>query len=93
MTSFTTRVLLHGADADDYESLHSCMEDEGFTRIISSDDADYCLPEAEYNIVGEFPRSQVLDKAKTAAANTRKKYQILVTQSAGRTWHGLDKAD
>jgi hypothetical protein len=49
MATFTTRVLLH--NSDDYETLHEEMEDEEFTRtIMNSDEKEYHLPEAEYNL-------------------------------------------
>jgi hypothetical protein len=93
MTQFTVRVELHRADADDYETLHSAMKDEGFSRLIkSSDGKRYHLPTAEYDRSGELTRSEVLDSAGKAAAQTNKKASILVTESAGRTWRGLDPA-
>jgi len=93
MAQFTVRVELHHADDDDYETLHSAMEDEGFSRFITSNDGTtYHLPTAEYNREGSLTRQQVLDSAKTAAAKTKKEYGILVTESEGRKWIGLAKA-
>lgn len=93
MASFTTRVELHDADSDDYEELHKYMEKEGFERFIISDDGKtYHLPTAEYNFTSSaVKRAQVLDKAKSAAAKTNKKFAVLVTESAGRTWYGLEE--
>jgi len=53
----------------------------------------YQLPPAEYDYSGYVTRAQVLDKAKTAAASVKSKYSVLVTESAGRTWYGLAKAN
>ena len=69
------------------------MEDEGFSRVIkSSDGTRYHLPTAEYDRRGELTRSEVLDSAGKAAAQTNKKASILVTELAGRTWRGLNSA-
>jgi transcriptional regulator of NAD metabolism len=93
MAQFTVRVELHHADDDDYETLHSAMEEEGFSRLITSNDGTvYHLPTAEYNRDASLTRQQVLDSAKKAAAKTKKEYGILVTESEGRKWIGLTKA-
>ncbi len=91
MASFTTRVELHGANDDDYEILHAAMEKEGFTRTIQSSTKTYHLPTAEYNRSGTLTRDDVLESAKRAAGKTKKSYAVLVTESAGRTWLGLDE--
>lgn len=90
MTKYTVRVELHDAERRDYEKLHAEMLKRDFANTIRSSDGEtYELPPAEYNLEGEPTRSQVLDRAKSAAEQTRLKYAILVTESAGRTWHGL----
>lgn len=90
MPSFTIRVELHHADDDDYETLHSEMEDRGFRRtIVSDDNTTYHLPTAEYNYSGNVDLDAVLTKAKSAARATGKSAAVLVTQSGGRKWHGL----
>ncbi len=92
MAAFTVRIMLHEADWNDYEKLHSEMEKQGFDRTITSNDGvTYQLPDAEYDISGDISQSDVLAKAKTAANQTKMKYAVLVTQSAGRIWFGLDK--
>lgn len=93
MAAFTVRVELHDADGEDYSALHEAMEDEGFSRTITSDSGNtYKLPEAEYVISGDLTRADVLARAKDAANLTKKKYGILVTESSGRTMVGLKKA-
>jgi hypothetical protein len=96
MTSFTTRVTLHKVkeDSEVYTELHDYMEQEGFKRTIKSgDDITYHLPHAEYNFVGNVSRDDVLERAKKAAKKTNKNHSVLVTESAGRTWSGLDKVE
>ena len=50
------------------------------------------MPTAEYNKDGSYTREQVLDSAKKAAAQTKKEFCVLVTESNGRTWYNLDPA-
>ncbi|HVB16639.1 MAG TPA: hypothetical protein VNF04_08915 [Stellaceae bacterium] len=89
MAIFTTRVELHGADEDDYETLHAEMKARRFTQTISASGKTYQLPTAEYNYRGNVTKHDVLNKAKAAASKTNRTYSILVTQSNGRTWTGL----
>lgn len=91
---FTTRVLLHNAESEDYENLHEFMEAEGFTRTIISDSGiEYHLPDAEYNLIGNYTGDTVRTMAKAAANKTKKKNAVLVTPSNGRHWSGLDKVE
>jgi hypothetical protein len=93
LPAFTTRVELHHADNDDYETLHAAMERKGFSRFITSgDNVTYHLPTAEYDYNENKTRADVLALAKAAANETGKKYAVLVTESKGRTWYGLTKA-
>lgn len=93
MARFTTRVELHNADEDDYEQLHAAMEREGFSRtIVSGDGTTYHLPTAEYDRQGNLTRDEVLESAKRSANKTGCSYAVLVTQSNGRTWQGLERA-
>jgi hypothetical protein len=92
MAKFTTRVELHSASYSDYEMLHAAMERRGFSRHISSDDGKtYKLPTAEYNRDANVTRDQVLEAAKAAATETGKTFAVLVTESDGRTWIGLQE--
>jgi hypothetical protein len=94
MAQFTTRVLLNGyPSAEDYEKLHKAMKRRGFSRVIKSDDGEYYwLPNAEYDRQANVARSQVLADAKAAADSVSSSTEILVTESAGRTWNGLKRA-
>lgn len=92
MKSFTTRIELKGvSDMTTYNLLHKEMDNQGFSRYITSDDGvKYNLPNAEYNISGNFDRLSVLEKAKVAVGNIGVSGSILVTESNGRTWNNLD---
>jgi hypothetical protein len=93
MAKFTTRVQLNGRPtAEDYENLHKAMKRKGFSRIIASDKGTYWLPHAEYNREANITRDKVLEDARAAAGTISSDYQVLVTESAGRTWHGLKQA-
>ena len=90
MAQFMVRVVLHGADDEDYETLHEAMEAEGFARQIrSSDGVLYHLPTAEYYRDGNLSTQNVLDAAKSGVAKTRKKAGILVTEASNLRWNGL----
>lgn len=90
---YTTRVELHRGGEDDYETLHSAMEREGFSRQIKSDDGTwYHLPTAEYVYSGSQSRTEVREKAKRAAAKTGLTFMVLVTEANGWSWYNLPKA-
>jgi hypothetical protein len=90
MSRYTTRVELHAGTSEDYETLHAAMEGKGFSRTITaSDGVAYYLPTAEYNYDGTLTRDEVFEAAKRAAAQTGNSYAVLVTESAGRSWVGL----
>lgn len=66
------------------------MAKKGFSRTITADGGIvYQLPRAEYSISTSGTKSQVLAAAESAVKAVGKTAEILVTQSAGRTWSGL----
>lgn len=90
MANYTVRIELREAEREDYTVLYEELEARGFTDTITSDSGvTYQLPDAEYNYEGEATRKEVLAMAKSAAKETGVEYSVLVTQSAGRTWHNL----
>ncbi|WP_416268828.1 hypothetical protein SD235_04885 [Burkholderia cepacia] len=96
MATFTTRVVLHDVadNSADYEKLHDAMGEQGFSRMIESDDERlYKLPPAEYNIEGSLTRKDVLSKAKVAARRTGREFSVLVTESLGRRWYNLEEIE
>lgn len=92
MSLFIVRIELDSNIYSDFEILHRAMELSGFKKTIKSNDGtEYHLPRAEYNISTSVSRSAVLKLAENAAAKTYKKAEILVTESGGVSWSGLDK--
>ncbi len=91
MKQYTVRVELHSSQYHpDFDRLHSAMQAEGFSRLITSDSGEtYHLPRGEYNISTNENRSQVLAFAKRAVQKTGESAEIFVTESGGRTWYGL----
>ncbi len=88
MTDFFTRVELHGADRDDYETLHEAMRARGFYQAIIGHDGKTTrmLPPAEYHKAGDFTCVQVRDQAHKAAGTTNLKHIILTIEAA--EWAG-----
>ena len=63
------------------------------SRLIKADRGKtYHLPWAEYDGAGNLTNSQVRDIARAAADSTGKRNAILVTESSGRSWIGLEEA-
>ena len=94
MADFTVRVELHGAEWEDYDALRVEMEAEGFSAAVQgSGGMAYELPAGEYAASGDVTRQQVLARAKRGADRSGCNYAVLVTESAGRAWWGLEPAD
>ena len=92
MARFSVRIELHDASWEQYTELHEKMSLQGFADTITTEKGAVQMPPAEYNFEGAVTKEQVLEKAKTAASSVVKKYAVLVTESNGRTWYGLEKA-
>jgi hypothetical protein len=94
MAKFTVRVELHGTNGDEsyYEVLHEAMLEEGFSHTITDTNTGvhYILPRAEYNIIRDLTREQIMNRTKRAARKTKTKFSILVSPCSGRLWSGLD---
>ncbi|OGC95030.1 hypothetical protein A2590_01975, partial [Candidatus Adlerbacteria bacterium RIFOXYD1_FULL_48_8] len=83
---------LHHAEYSHYDTLHKEMADRGLIRTIVSDSGTrYHLPWAEYNYIGDASRNSILQKTKDSVGVTGKSAAILVTESKGRAWEGLEK--
>lgn len=93
MSNYTVRVELHSAQYNpDFEILHRVMQNEGFSKLITSDNGKiYHLPRGEYTISTNENRSQVLKATQRAVQETDESAEILVTESVGRTWDGLSE--
>jgi hypothetical protein len=91
MANYIARVELHSATYEDYEELHDNMDQQGFARMIrGSDGKDYHLPTGTYVMRNSnVLRSDALDRAGNAAAQTGKKSSIIVADWDSATWRGL----
>jgi hypothetical protein len=93
MSSFISRVELHSATYQDYETLHAAMKRQGFSRtIVSNDGSTYYLPTGTYDVASTTSSlAQALTAAETAAKETNKKYSIVVAERIAATWAALSK--
>jgi hypothetical protein len=94
MANYLARVELHHASVDDYERLHSSMQQRGYQRTIAGDDGViYQLPAGTYFVSGTSAvLSVALSAAVDAADETGKKSAVFVTDWQLARWHGLTKA-
>lgn len=93
MNRFTIRIELHDAPWADYEAMYAHLEKHKIVDVIASENGmRYKLPRAEYCYEGKATRAQVLDMAKQSAARVASSFAVFVTESAGRSWHGLKSA-
>jgi hypothetical protein len=94
MANYITRVELHAATYDDYDTLHDEMEQRGFARTIVGDNrVTYHLPTGTYVMgSGSTSRQDALNRAGEAARATGKKSSIIVADWNGATWRGLEVA-
>ncbi|HTV48851.1 MAG TPA: hypothetical protein VMG59_10460 [Phycisphaerae bacterium] len=95
MAKFTIRVVLNGNPSDDdYRKLHRAMRRKGFTNLIFSTKSKKWLrlPHSEYNRSDGVAKDAVRLAAQNAASTVSHDYQVLVTESNGRTWYNLDMA-
>jgi hypothetical protein len=90
---YPTRIELHDAKWEDYETLHAAMGRAGFSRLIrGSDGKTYHLPWAEYVMTGDYTAASVRDAAVRAAATTGKSAEVLTSASNDLAWQGLKLA-
>jgi endonuclease YncB( thermonuclease family) len=95
MPRFITRVELHAAIYQDYETLHAEMKKLKFFRTIqdTTTNQTFHLPTAEYWSNGDtITVDQVAKLAEIAAKTTGKKYSIITVKSAGVSFINLDPA-
>lgn len=92
MARYTIRIELIDASWKQYNQMYEHLEKAKIVDEIQDDKGlRYRLPPAEYTYDGAATRNQVLDAAKAAAAKVVPNYRVLVTESAGRSWHNLEK--
>lgn len=93
MAKFTIRIELHDAVSADYSELHDGMTKQGFSNIVVfNSGVRKRMPPAEYNFSGEKDRDEILQKVHVAAEPTGCEYEVLITESAGRTGWNLKPA-
>ena len=92
MPHFTVRFEIENADNNDYDQLEERLILFNFNEIIECEDGNtYILPRGEYRISGEMTRQKVLDLAILASSMFKDRCKILVTESSGTAWTGLQK--
>ena len=88
MPKFITRVELHQATSEDYDTLHNEMAKRNFYRLIISDEGHhYQLPTAEYFASGELSAAQVREIARAAAGVTGRSCWVLVCEFNSAAWY------
>ena len=94
MAQFIIRVVLKdNATWDDYTRLASALAARNITDVITADDGRrYKMPPAEYQCTANMDASGVRQIAEAAISTVGKRYAVLVTQSQGSSWIGLDLA-
>jgi hypothetical protein len=91
MATFMIRVELHSATYPDYVQLAKALAAQNVIDTIKGDNGLwYKLPPAEYQCIANLTPEAVRQIVATAAATTGKTYAIVVTQSAGMSWSGLE---
>lgn len=91
-TAFIVRVVLSGAESDDYRELHRLMEEAGFSRQIKAKTGNvYKLPDAEYLAVTRFSPEQVLQRARRTATQTGEEVRLLVSEVDSFRWDNLEE--
>ena len=79
MASVVARVELHAATWQDYETLHTKMTAQGFSRSVrATDGVWYRLPTGSYVHYSVATTSDGLEKAQTAVRQTGKNAEIFV---------------
>lgn len=68
MAKYLARVEISDADSEQYDELHDCMENYGFSRVIVGDDGiEYALPTGLYVAEKTADISDVLVKIRSIA--------------------------
>jgi hypothetical protein len=91
--NYLARVELHDVgDEEDYELLHTAMEQRGLLRQIQGDDGvPYELPSATYVMQNtDITLTAAQDLAKAAAEETEFEYSLIVVEFDNTLWTNLE---
>lgn len=87
-SKFLTRVELHAATSDNYDTLHSKLAVAGFSRTIKSDQGvSYSLPTAEYYCESALSVAQVMEIAKGCANATGRNSMVISVRRSQAAWN------
>lgn len=85
MTRYTIHIVLHGANAKDYERLHELMDARGARRaLLGEDGVWYDLPDGEYDLESDYAVEEVVQRTGALASAVKPNPSILVTPVQGR---------
>ena len=94
MPNYLAHVELHDPEEEeDYELLHTAMEQRGLLRQIQGDDgASYELPNATYVMQNtDITLTAAQDLAIAAAVETEFEYSLIVVEFDNTLWTNLDR--
>ncbi|MPQ77512.1 hypothetical protein [Hydrogenovibrio sp. JE_KL2] len=92
MAKFIVRVELHSANSADYDKLHKEMQSNGFTdEIVSNDNRVFKMPPGEYTGHKNLTTDEVRDLVNNIAGRIVNGRAVLVSESIGSSWIGLEQ--
>lgn len=87
MASYSIRVVIHRAAAEQYLRLHEAMAKLQCSRRIRGDDGIwYDLPDGNYQLYSNAPIESVLVAVKHAAATAASSSSVLVAEVVQQRW-------
>jgi len=94
MNWYIIRVVLHGANEEQYAVLHNRMAAIDCSRTIRSDGGvEYHLPPAEYFTVTTLSIENIAALARKAADGTGHANSVFVIQTTRMQWYGLQPVE
>lgn len=91
MGSYIVRIELRNAPPAAYARLRDEMKQHGFMRtLMCKGGINYRLPSDEFAYVGTEYRQEIMHKVFALAERISANPAVLVTESLGRYWRGLD---
>lgn len=91
MSSFLVHFVIFDQASADEKAMQATLEQAGFLGTVAGGNhLYYRLPKDVYQCTTVLTAEQVLDRLKRIALRTRKRSQIVVTESTASTWVGLE---